>query len=259
MKRTSLLFGIGGLATLLANAAVCHAYQATAVPASLPCEPTPATHTKATPCCGKQADPLVSGKPCCQAACCAVAAKAAAASPAAKQPNVYDLLEKLEALKAKQDALESEVRETRALLNEKFRTLQERVGKVGVGGPTPVVTGVPVTGQRYYEPVTSYQVVLVKDPQTGETKRVATAVTSYVLREGVPAVPPVGPPAGAAVPPPAPPACVPAPATVPAHTDALPAPVAPESRPGPVKPAADSPEETRPQPKNPPTATPSPK
>ena len=68
------------------------------------------------------------------------------AAPATKQPNIYDLLEKLEALKAKQNTLESEVRETRALLNEKFRTLQERVGKVGAGDPTPVLAGMPSGG-----------------------------------------------------------------------------------------------------------------
>src|SRR5262245_49854144 len=194
MKRTSLFFGIGGLAALLAIAAVCHAYQATTAPASPPCEPTPAPHTKATPCCGKQADPLVSGKPCCQAACRAVAAKAAAASPLAKQPNVYDLLEKLEALKAKQDALESEVRETRALLNEKFRTLQERMGKVGAGVPPhapPAVT----EGARYYEPITTKRVILVKDPETGAVKRIEQPVTTYVLREvPVPTPAPVPPP-----------------------------------------------------------------
>src|SRR5262245_54280419 len=220
MKRTSLFFCIGGLAALLAIAAVCHAYQAATVPASPPCEPTAAPHTKATPCCGKQADPLVSGKPCCQSACCAVAAKA----PAAKQPNVYDLLEKLEALKAKQDALESEVRETRALLNEKFRTLQERVGKAGAGLPPhapPVVT----EGGRYYEPITTKRVILVKDPETGAVKRIEQPVTTYVLRE---------------VPVPMP---APAPQPVPPHTEAVRPPIAEPTVPStPLKaPATDGP------------------
>jgi hypothetical protein len=122
-----------------------------------------------------------------------------------KQQNVYDLLEKLEGLQTKKDALESEIRETRALLNEKFRTLQERVGKANV---TPhsspcAPAGTPVTS---YEPVTTYRVILEKNPKTGETKRVVTPVTSYVLRQSVPTVTTYGVPRTT-------PACAPQPAT----------------------------------------------
>jgi hypothetical protein len=204
MKRTCTFFGVGGLIALFAVAAVCQGYQAnppaatSVVPSSPPFDSPPARQTGPTtaPGSGKTADPLVPQKTgsvlsCCKGpapSCCAVPGTA---TPAARHPNVYDLLEKLEALKAKQNALESEVRETRALLNEKFRTLQERMGKVGAGLPTPVAYEVPLAGSRYYEPVTTYQTLLVKDPQTGGTRRVVRPVTSYVLREaGVPVAPP---------------------------------------------------------------------
>jgi hypothetical protein len=147
MKRIYLFCGVGCVVALFAVTAFSQGYQK--VPVSPCSEMTPACHTKATPCC----ENAPASKTCCQDTCCAVTVKATVAAPATKQANVYDLLEKLDALKAKQDALESEVRETRALLNEKFRTLQERVSKASMppnGSPyAPAITygfaEVPVT------------------------------------------------------------------------------------------------------------------
>jgi hypothetical protein len=190
-----------------------------------------------------------------------------------KQANVYDLLEKLEGLQAKKDVLESEIRETRALLNEKFRTLQERVGKANVtphGSPyAPAVT--PVTS---CEPVTTYRVILEKNPETGETKRVVTPVTNYIYRQsaqtnGVPLTAPsvYVPAQPAAVTMPAP--CVPpSPAVVPPCDAACPATPTTETIPTPesrpvkasktARPTTETPVSPK-APKVPPTTNPSPK
>jgi hypothetical protein len=291
MKRIYLFCGVGCIVALFAVTA----FSQSSKPASPCCES--AQDVKATPCCEKPA--TIAGKPCCQtveyavkatpcccnatakkdtsctssaACCCAVTVKATATAPATKNANVYDLLEKLEGLQAKKDALESEIRETRALLNEKFRTLQGRVGKANVtphGSPyAPAVT--PVTS---CEPVTTYRVILEKNPETGETKRVVTPVTNYIYRQSVQTngVPLTAQPAAVTMPAPFGP---PSPAVVPPCDAACPATPTTETIPTPesrrtkatktARPATETPvspkEEPQPKaPKIPPTANPSPK
>ncbi len=281
MKRIYLFGGVGCFVALFAVTAFSQGFQG--VPANPEADFTARSLPPQKSDSPTAKNAAVASKPCCRTAECALAVKATAV--ASKQQDVYYLLEKLEALKAKQDALESEIRETRALLGEKFRRLQERVGKATMtprGSPyAPAIT--PVTSQ-HYEPVTSYRVVLVKNPETGETQRVTEAVTSYVLRQGVPTVTTYGvplktPPSGApAQTVPAP--CVPVTAPTVAPAPVIPPTVTtPEPRPRPVKatktdrpvdPATEMPTTTitpvspkyEPQPKSPktpPTATPSPK
>jgi hypothetical protein len=141
MKRIYLFCGVGCVVALLAVTALSQGFQG--VPANPeadfsartvppPAEAPRARNSNSPP---RKADPFV-------------AAPDDASLQAKKQTgNVYELLEKLEALKAKKDALESEIRETRALLGEKFRTLQERVAKAGMPphGPAIPTCQVPLT------------------------------------------------------------------------------------------------------------------
>jgi hypothetical protein len=141
MRRSHVYWSLGGLTALLIGYAVCHAFPyepakkptppTRAIPESPECDlafPAPATKPVA-----RTTEVKAPAAPSTTPGCCAVMFTAAA--PVSKEPNVYDLLSKLEALKAKQDALDAEVRETHALLNEKFRTLQMRMAKVGAGVP----------------------------------------------------------------------------------------------------------------------------
>lgn len=110
MKRVCTICGICGVTAIFAVTALCQNFD---VPPPPPNTPPPETHAAKlaapypAPRSGKQAKP----------------------SHPVKELNVYELVEKLEALKARQEALDAEARETRALLNERFRTLQDRVGK----------------------------------------------------------------------------------------------------------------------------------
>jgi hypothetical protein len=154
MRRSHVYWSLGGLTALLVGYAVCHAFPyeparkptppTRAIPESPECDlafPAPATKPVA-----RTTEVKAPAAPSTTPGCCAVTFTAAA--PVSKEPNVYDLLAKLEALKAKQDALDAEVRETHALLNEKFRTLQMRMAKVGAGVPmtypAPVYQPAPV-------------------------------------------------------------------------------------------------------------------
>jgi hypothetical protein len=147
MRCSHVYWSLGGLTALLVGYAVCHAFPSE--PARKPTPPTRAIPE--SPECdlafpAPAAKPVALAAPSTTPGCCAVTFTAAA--PVSKEPNVYDLLAKLEALKAKQDALDAEVRETHALLNEKFRTLQMRMAKVGAGVPmtypAPVYQPAPV-------------------------------------------------------------------------------------------------------------------
>jgi hypothetical protein len=163
MRRSHVYWSLGGLAALLAGYAACHAFPyeparkptppTRAVPAAPECDlacPAPATKPVARTTEVKAVAP----------ACCAVTL-----TNVAKDPNVYDLLAKLEALKAKQDALDSEVRETYALLNEKFRTLQMRMAKVGAGVPTPVTCPVPAPVYAPDAPPSAYDAGPADNPK----------------------------------------------------------------------------------------------
>jgi hypothetical protein len=211
---------IGGLLAVLAIAAACPPCQQTCAKetdtASAQCaDPLVCTCTAPSPCgtpsvClpsnPDKASGKVANRPCCVPAskpavcftaagivpsqpsqpCCLQATPAhgtvsfTVAAPLHKC-GVGEVLDKLEALKARKDALEREEKELHALLKVRLEAQAQRVGKVGGGEPTPV-TQAPVGA--YYEPVTSYRVTLVYDEKTKETKRVVTPVTSYVLRIG---------------------------------------------------------------------------
>jgi hypothetical protein len=220
MRRSHVLCSLGGLAALLAVAAVCYGYpQPAPKPPVLddhpaPCipGPTPEEKPRAVPSARTSAHPPVAHpdltpwapptKPTfvpsyatvadCPAPAYRLPTAAVTSAAPAKAGTVYDLVERVESLKAKREAIDQELRETQALLREKFNALQERVGKADPRLP-PAAEPAP----QYYQPVTTYQTLLIKDPETGEVKRVVKPVTKYVLREA-----PL--PAPAAVPPSAP-------------------------------------------------------
>ncbi len=112
MRRTHIFCGIGGLIALLAIRAACQGYQQSA--------PVPAPAYSATP-------PPVDSLPPTQG------------PPSAKPMGVDDLLDKLEALKAKREAIEREEKATHTLLKARIKVQHERMGKLGVGNPGPDV------------------------------------------------------------------------------------------------------------------------
>ncbi len=119
MRRTRIFCGIGGLIALLGISAACQGYQQSA--------PAPAPAYSATP---PPVDPLDQKQ-------------AVSTPPSAKPIGVDDLLDKLEALKAKREAIEREEKATHALLKAKIKVQQERMGKLGVGNPGPDVQPPP--------------------------------------------------------------------------------------------------------------------
>ena len=157
---------------------------------SLPSKPAKASGKLADRhCCVPASEPalcftaagIVPSQPCCLQATPAHGTVSFTVAAPLHKGGVGEVLDKLEALKARKDALEREEKELHALLKVRLEAQAQRVGKVGGGEPTPV-TQVPAGA--YYEPVTSYRVTLVYDEKTKETKRVVTPVTSYVLRTG---------------------------------------------------------------------------
>lgn len=112
------------------------------------------------------------------------------AKPVASKAGVDEVLDRLEALKAKKDAIESEEKELQAILKLRLEAQMRRVGKVGEPTtvyPTPVPvppSAVRAPSVKYYEPVTNYQYRTVIDQKTGEKKHVVTPVTTYTLRDG---------------------------------------------------------------------------
>jgi hypothetical protein len=131
--------------------------------------------------------------------------------PAAVKP-VNDILTKLEALKAKKDAIELEERPLLIALKKEMKGQQTRMAKLGIVPeapvacyPTlpfsepltpPVVTEAPKpypplpagaikyapAEGGYYEPLTSYKKVRQYDPETQTYKDVTTPVTTYLYR-----------------------------------------------------------------------------
>lgn len=203
MRRSHVICSIGGLAALLAAVAVCQAYPPEPATTNKVTPTVPANAAPPLPGCAlvcpASAAKADAAPDCCKTKCCASEAKACApgccpTAPAAppgasavfkdakghvfvtgaagfapcQQPgcggeNVYTLLAKLEALKGKQEALDAEVRETYALLNEKFRTLQIRMAKAGAGVPTPVTYGVPAypVASPVYAPAPAFDLPVV--------------------------------------------------------------------------------------------------
>jgi hypothetical protein len=131
-----------------------------------PCCPTPATkgvaqcypvNTTATVpgCCNPKAPKTAA--PCCCIGTGTLTFTTAVAPPA-KQPSLEDLLEKLEALEAKQAALDEEVKATRALVSLKFKAVVEKVNKLGASNPTTVIGERHPDYRRYVVPPAKHDV-----------------------------------------------------------------------------------------------------
>jgi hypothetical protein len=189
MKITRILCVVGCLA--LGVVAACHAY---------PPEPDSA------PC----------SAPCCQPPSCCTSCSAAV-------KPVNDILTKLEALKAKKDAIELEERPLLVALKKEMKAQQTRMAKLGIAPeascPTapfsvfltpPMMTEAPKPSTPmpagaikyapaagiYYEPVSTYRKVQRFDPETQTIKEITTPVTTYILRgPSAPDAAPCNPPA----------------------------------------------------------------
>ena len=164
MRHSRVICGFGGSIALLCATAVGHAYYPTA--------PTPEV------ACTRQA------------ACATLA-------------PVNELLDKLEALKAKREAIQREEKAPLAALKEQLARQQERLSKLGIAPAAPSLPTIyspppatvessalrcyePVTTyteNSYYEPVTNCTTTRVFDKQTNSYKNETACVTSYVLRK----------------------------------------------------------------------------
>jgi hypothetical protein len=114
MLRPRVLCGVIGLTALLAVTAVCQDKSARSVP----------------PASRAVIPPSVPAPP-------QLAVPAPPLGTAAKPAGVDDPLDKLEGLKAKREAIEREEKATHALLKERLKAQQERIGKLGLGQPVP--------------------------------------------------------------------------------------------------------------------------
>jgi hypothetical protein len=121
-----LLCGVIGLTALLAVTAVCQ----DSVPGKS--DPSPSDLRPEDPGSrGPLPGPLTPSVP--QPPQLAVPATPLGSS--AKPAGVDDLLDKLEGLKAKREAIEREEKATHALLKERLKAQQERIGKLGLVVP----------------------------------------------------------------------------------------------------------------------------
>jgi hypothetical protein len=119
LMRRLILFGFSGLVASLAAAALCQAYP------------------------DGQLDPPI-----------APSAPAAVLPSQPSSTGIDDLIVRLEAIKARKEALEREEKETRALLKEKLKALEDRVEKLGVNDPAPAcLAPQPAQNPSYAVPV----------------------------------------------------------------------------------------------------------
>ena len=208
MCRSRAIYGVGGLIALLCVAAACQGYY--------PCGPV------------------------CAETC-------ATKTASVKLAPVNELLDKLEALKAKREAIEQEEKAPRAALMEQLAAQQERLAKLGIvptmpyvipNSPVPAIVGVPATSHEpvttytetsYYEPVTNARTTRVYDKQTNSFKAYTAYETKYILRKTRVPITTYGQRTTEAQPPP--PACQPLPPATPPEQTANPAPPSLQSTP----------------------------